>query len=219
MSISKSAIPTDVFDPVKDKIALMLQSFTLLKKPDAFRYAEPYVLGFTVSSNQPVGQPFAWAYHTYPNTKKGERKDFHLEGLRLYGPENPGEFLAFSILLMESDAKARDMGKAIQEALNSNLVKNILPALAMANPTATVALKLLTGVTDIVAGIMVSNNDDELLRISSTVFQSVIGTSQLPYRIKESVKERNAKAEMELRIEALAGTDRHKKHSVLVDIA
>ena len=219
MSISKSAISSERFDPGVDKIALMLQSFRLLKKTDNFRYAEPYVVGFSVSGNQRTEQPFEFVFQTYPNTRKGELKDFKGDGLRLYGPANPGEYLAFSILLMESDADVRETGRMIQEALDSKLLKDTLPALVMANPTAAIATQLLTEVTNIVSGIMSKNKDDELLRMSGTLFQNVIGTSYLPYRIKENFKDQNHKAEIEVRVEALAGADRHKKHSVSVDIS
>ncbi len=213
MSILNAVISASQFNASRDKIALMLQSLTLFKKADFGRFSEPYVIGFSVSANQKLENPFDFIYQTYPKTRKNEKKEFQGEGLRLYGPDNPGEFLAFSILLLESDADVREAGTRIESALNSDLIQKTLPKLFVANPTAAIASKGLLQLTNLFASIMQGNKDDELLRMSGTLFQNVIDSEFLPYQVQETFADRNSRAELEVKVLPLLGGTRHRKQT------
>lgn len=176
------------FDANKDNIAVVIKQFTLKKKGDKFqRYSEPYIVSMAIDENGANNPAIDFNVLSFPNVKKGDTVDFIGQGLLVYGPKNPGSFLAFSILFMESDQDIRDLGKTISEIVKSEAVKIGAKALLKAVPTYGTAINLLTSITEVVSNQMQKNKDDELYRRSGTLLRGVLP----PYDILRVYKGEN----------------------------
>lgn len=221
MSILKAALPIQDFDPNQDKIALMLKSLTVKVKDDGIgkknrHYSEPYIIGMSIAQNGIGNQGINLANATYPNTRMNQKKEFIGNGLRIYGPENPGEFLVFEILVMESDQDVRDAGMVLDEVMNSDEVKNNLLPMMAVNPTMAVATKVLSTVCSLVAKILKENKDDQLLRIHGTLMRDVMGTEDMPFMVGKLISDQNDKAHAEFDVLALSKSDRHKRQTQII---
>jgi hypothetical protein len=219
MSILDARIPIEDFDAHQDKIALMLKSLTVKKKDGGFgknsrRYTEPYVIGLSIAENGLGNRQINFVEQYFPNTRIHQKKEFLANGLRIFGPENPGEFLVFDILVMESDDKERKNGERLRQIMNSVEVTNgILPKLAGINPTIAVATEALTLLSSLISSQMKANRDDDLLRAHGTLMRGVMGTDSRPYNVGDLIVESNDAAELEVSIFAIKRSDRHQKQT------
>lgn len=163
------------FDPKKDKIAVVIKQFTLLKKADGFlqRYSEPYILSLAIDESGAHNPAIDFNVLPFPNVKKGDTIDFDGQGHLVYGPKNPGEFVAYSILYMESDQDIRTLGKQIEKIVKSEAVKIGMKELLKAVPTYATTITVLTELTSLVSKKMQENKDDELFRRNGTLLRDV----------------------------------------------
>ena len=104
------------------------------------------------------------------------------DGHIVYGPKNPGEFVAVSILIMESDKDVQDFGKALEEIVKSNAVKLGISAIVAANPGSAAILGIIKEMTQLLAGFLKNNKDDELFRTEGTFLRG----HPVPYHINRS---------------------------------
>jgi hypothetical protein len=219
MSILDARIPIEDFDAHQDKIALMLKSLTVKTKDSGFgkknrRYSEPYVIGLSIAENGLGNQKINFVEQYFPNTRIHQKKEFLANGLRIFGPENPGDFLVFDILIMESDDKERKNGEKLRQIMNSVEVTNgILPKLAGINPTITVATEVLGLLGSLISSQMKANKDDDLLRTHGTLMRNVMGTDSHPYNVGDLITDANDAAELEVSIFAIKRNDRHQKQT------
>jgi len=192
------------FDPNTDKIALVLKEFTLLKNADGLfqRYNEPYIISLAIDENGANNPAIDFNILPYPKVRKGDTIQFGGQGHLLYGPNNPGEFLAYSILFMESDQDIRDLGKTIERILESQVVDLGAKALLQANPTFGTALSILTSLTALISSEMQQNKDDELYRRNGTLLRDI----PPPYNIDSTFNGRNDFIESKVRVLPLSGT-------------
>jgi hypothetical protein len=86
------------------------------------------------------------------------------DGHLLYGPANPGEFVAMSVLIMESDRDIRKLGDELDKLVKSKAVDLGLKAILAANPGSGAVLGVLKEMTQYIAGALKNNKDDELFR-------------------------------------------------------
>jgi hypothetical protein len=161
------------FNKSKDKIALSIKEFTLLKKSDFFldRYSEPYILSMAICKDQIENGGIHFNSLSFPNVKVGDTIEFLGQGHLVYGPGNPGEFLAFTILFMESDDDIREAGSKIEAIAKSKAAELGIKAVMAANPTYGAALTLLKELSILVADQMKKDKDDELFRINGTILR------------------------------------------------
>jgi hypothetical protein len=219
MSIFDARIPIEDFDAHQDKIALMLKSLTVKTKDSGLgkksrRYSEPYIIGLSIAESGLGNQQINFADQYFPNTRINQKKEFLANGLRIFGPDNPGQFLIFDILVMESDDKERKNGERLRQIMNSTEVQSkILPMLSGINPTMAVATEALSILGSLIANQMKANRDDELLRVHGTLMRDVMDTDSHPYHVGKLITDANDAAEVEVSIFAIKKSDRHQKQT------
>lgn len=164
------------FNPKKDKIAVVVKQFTLLKKADSFlqRYSEAYIVSLAIDESGANSPAIDFNILPFPNVRKGDTIDFEGQGHLVYGPDNPGEFVAYTILFMESDQDIRNLGKSIEKTVKDEATKMAIKALLSAVPTYGTAITLLTELTSLVSKRMQENKDDELFRRNGTLLKDVV---------------------------------------------
>lgn len=168
-------LKTEKFLPKEDKIAVVIKQFTLLKKADGFlqRYSEPYILSLAIDESGANSPAIDFNILPFPHVRKGDTIDFDGQGHLIYGPANPGEFVAYSVLYMESDQDIRDLGSSIEKIVKDEAVKMGVKALLKAVPTYSTAITVLTELTSLVSKKMQENKDDELFRRNGTLLRDV----------------------------------------------
>lgn len=175
------------FDPNTDNIAVVIREFTLKKKSDPFydRYGEPYILSLAIDANGVTNPAIEFNILPFPNIKKGQTVKFDGHGHLVYGPHNPGEFLVYSILYMESDRDLRDFGEAVEAIVNDEATKMGIKTILSATPNYALAATVLTQLTSIVAKRLKANRDDELFRQNGTLLRDIVP----PYDILRTYSE------------------------------
>ena len=141
-------LKSDNFNSKKDKIAVVVKQFTLRKKADRLqKYSEPYILSLAIDESGANNPTIDFNILPFPSVRKGDTIDFDGQGHLIYGPANPGEFLAYSIMYMESDGDIRKLGKTIEKIVKDEAVKMGIKALLTAVPTYSTAVTILTQLT------------------------------------------------------------------------
>jgi hypothetical protein len=164
------------FNPQSDKIAVVVKEFTLKKKSEVFfdKYSEPYIVSMAIDAGGAKNPSIDFNILPFPRVKKGDKVSFDGVGHLIYGPNNPGEFLAYSILFMESDQDVRDFGKDVEEVMKSEAVKIGAKALLAAVPTYSTAITILQKLTELMAVQLQKNKDDELFRRNGALLRDVV---------------------------------------------
>lgn len=177
------------FDPKKDKIAVVIKQFTLKKKSEIFfdRYSEPYIASLAIDQSGASDSTIDFNILSFPNVRKGDLVSFDGQGHLIYGPANPGEFLAYTVLFMESDKDVREFGKLVEDIMKSEAVEIGAKALLAAVPTYATALTVLQKLTELMARRLQKNKDDELYRRNGTLLRDVIP----PFDIKRTYESEN----------------------------
>ena len=163
------------FNPKEDKIAVVIKDFTLKRKGEGLfnRYSEPYILSMAIDQSGAKAPTINFNVLPFPKVRKGDTISFDGQGHLIYGPQNPGEFLAYSITFMESDQDVRDAAGVIEGIVKSEAVKVGAKALLVANPTYATAVEVIGKLSDLVISAMKKNKDDELFRRSGTLLRDV----------------------------------------------
>jgi hypothetical protein len=177
------------FNPRDDKIAIVIKEFTLLKSSEMFldKDNEPYIVSFAIDQNGAQSADLGLNIMPFPNVREGDTVSFDGQGHLVYGPENPGEFVVYSLLFMESDQDLRDIGATIEAIAKSEAANIAMKAILIANPTYGTALSLLQKLTELVAKQMKKNKDDQLYRRNGTLLRDVVP----PFDILRTYKGRN----------------------------
>ena len=164
------------FNPQSDKIAVVVKEFTLKRKSEIFfdRYSEPYIVSMAIDEGGANNPSIDFNILPFPNVRKGDKISFDGQGHLIYGPDNPGQFLAYSILFMESDKDVRNFGKLVEDIMKSEAVKIGAKALLVAAPTYSTAITILQKLTEFIAVQLQENKDDELFRRNGTLLRDVI---------------------------------------------
>jgi hypothetical protein len=164
------------FNPQSDKIAVVVKEFTLKKKSEVFfdKYSEPYIVSMAIDEGGAKNPSIDFNILPFPRVKKGDKVTFDGVGHLIYGPNNPGEFLAYSILFMESDQDVREFGKVVEDVMKSEAVKIGAKALLKAVPTYSTAITILQELTEFMAVQLQKNKDDELFRRNGTLLRDVV---------------------------------------------
>ena len=163
------------FNKQNDKIAVVIKEFTLKKKSEIFfdRYSEPYIVSMAIDEGGANSPSIDFNVLPFPNVKKGDKITFDGQGHLVYGPQNPGQFLTYSILFMESDKDVRDFGKMVEDIMTSEAVNIGAKALLAAAPTYSTAITILLKITDLMAKQLQRNKDDELYRRNGTLLRDI----------------------------------------------
>lgn len=198
------------FNPQTDKIAMVIREFTLIKSSEIFfnKYSEPYIVSIAIDENGKNNPSISFSATPFPKVKKGKSVKLGNHGQLVYGPKNPGEFMAYSILFMESDKDVREAAETVESIMNSNAVKLGLQAIATANPTAAMVKPIVEELANLVAEEMKKNKDDEIFRISGTVLRGM----NPPYNIRKNNNLFNDYVRTQLKVLPLAGVEQINEH-------
>lgn len=135
----------------------------------------------------------------FPKVAKAGTVTMLGHGHIVYGPKNPGEFVAISVLIMECDRDMQKLGKLLDDVVKSKAVELGIKAVVAANPGAATVLGLLKELTQLVAGVLRNNEDDELFRTEGTFLRA----HAVPYHIDRSYEIGNEFVNLYLNIIAL----------------
>ena len=151
------------FNPLRDNVAVVVKEFTLKRKSEIFldRFSEPYIVSMAIDESGASNPSIDFNILSFPNVKKGDKITFDGQGHLIYGPGNPGKFLAYSVLFMESDKDVRDFGNLVEEIMTSEAVNMGAKALLTAAPSYSTAITLLQKLTELIAIQLQKNKDDE----------------------------------------------------------
>lgn len=178
------------FNKHKDSIAITIPHFEMKKSADIFGgVSEPYIISISIDESGLSGAASNIHFNTFafPNVKRLQQVKFGGVGRMIYGPQNPGKFVSYSILFMESDSDVRQAGEYLAEIFASPAAKVVTNALAIANPTYAVAAKVVAELGTLVGKMMKKNKDDELFRIEGTLLQD----TNPPYYIGDTFESFN----------------------------
>lgn len=186
------------FDRNTSKIAITMSQFTLLKSSEFLfdRYSEPYIVSLAIDNSIGHAGALRFNYMSFPKVRQGSTLTMLGDGHLLYGPDNPGDYLALSLLLMESDNDMREKGEAIEQIVTSKAVDLGFKAVILANPGSAAMLGLLKELTAFTAGRLAHNGDDETFRTEGAFLRD----QPNPYHINRSYTQRNDFVELELKI-------------------
>jgi len=186
------------FDPNNDKIAITVPKFTLLKHVDGIfqRYNEPYITSVAVDAAGGANPKIDFNFMPFPKVAKGGTVTMLGDGHLIYGPKNPGDFVAIAVLVMENDQDIRDLGKQIETVVQSKAVDLGIKAVVAANPGYAAVLGILKELTALVAGFQKENGDDELFRTEGTFLKG----HPVPYHINRSYELGNDFASLSLNV-------------------
>ena len=164
------------FDEKKDKIAVVIKEFTLLKAADGLlqKYNEPYIVSFAIDEKGAANPAIDVNILPFPQVRKGDTVTFDGQGHLIYGPSNPGEFLAYSILFMESDQDLRELSQTIETILKSEAISIGIKSLLNTVPSYATTINVLSQLSTLVSNKMQEQKDDELFRRNGTLLRGVI---------------------------------------------
>ncbi len=118
------------------------------------------------------------------------------DGHLVYGPKQPGSFLAISVLMMEDDSALRRLGMTLEEIVQSKAVDAGAKVVLAANPGAQAVVTIVRSVMDLVAGILKENKDDELFRTDGVFLRDVDN----PYHINRLFRRANDFVDVDLKV-------------------
>lgn len=187
------------FDKKKSKIALTIPEFTLRKTPPELfegKYSEPYIASMAVDASGKAGPAIAFNFMSFPKVLPGCAVTMLGDGHLIYGPANPGEFVAASVLIMEADRDIRDAGKMIEDVVKSKAVELGMGMIIASNPGSAAILAVLKELTQFVAGILKNDKDDELYRMEGTFLRD----GPVPYHINRQYRCGNDFVEVAMKV-------------------
>jgi len=169
-------LKSEDFDKHNDKIAVVIKEFTLKKRADGIlqRYNEPYIVSLAIDQSSAEEPAIDFNILPFPNVRKGDTVEFDGQGHLIYGPGQPGEFVAYSVLFMESDQDIRSLGETLESILKSEAASLGVKALLAALPTYSTAINVLTQLASLISVKMQQNKDDELYRRNGTLLRDVV---------------------------------------------
>ncbi len=186
------------FDPQTSKIAITIPHFKLLANADSIfdRYSEPYIVSLAVDEADTKALELEFNLMPFPKVRKGATVRMLGDGHLLYGPANPGEFVAMSVLIMESDRDLRTLGERLDEIVKSKAVDLGVKAVLAANPGSAAVLGVLKEMTQHIAGSLKNNKDDELFRTDGVFLRD----SACPYHVDREYTLGNSWVDVTIRI-------------------
>ncbi len=186
------------FDKMSSKIAITMSEFTLLRSADTVfeTYNEPYIVSMAIDAGGKAKSAIDFNFMPFPKVRPNSTVSMLGDGHLLYGPKNPGEFIALSVLMMESDSDMRERGELVKEIVQSRAADLGLKALIAASPGHAAIIGILKELTTFVAGQLANNRDDELFRTEGSFLRDIPN----PFHINRQYKQRNDYVEVSLKI-------------------
>jgi hypothetical protein len=195
------------FDRNSDKIAITVPSFTFKKGAASILfeditdliYSEPYLVTVAIDSNGVTQNALNFNFAEYLNVRRGGTVNMIGNGHLVYGPENPGDYVAISVLLMESNRDARVTGDEIASIVKSKAVEMAITqsiANLAANTRLDVPLKLMQQLSGYVATRLQESKDKYLFRTEGIFFKN----TAVPYEVNRQFISGNEFADLTIQV-------------------
>jgi hypothetical protein len=187
------------FNRETDKIAITVPEFTFKKGGSNITdllYSEPYLVTLAIDSQLVTQESLNFNFVEFPNVRRGNTIKMLGDGHLVYGPGNPGEFVAVSVLLMEGNSQEKELGKIIGKFVKSGAVEIGVTAAIVANPGAGTALKLVKAVTDFVSDQMKEKRDTPLYRVEGIFLRD----TSVPYSVNRQITSGNEFADLSVKV-------------------
>lgn len=192
------------FDRDNDKIAITVPSFTfkkgaaniLFEDITDLLYSEPYLVTVSIDSNGVIQNALNFNFAEYINIQRGGTVNMIGDGHLVYGPGNPGDFVATSILLMESNRDSRNKGEEISNIVKSKAVEMGISAAITARPDAGIALKLMHELLGLVAIQLKDSKDTYLFRTEGIFFKN----TKVPFDVNREFIRGNDFADLTVKV-------------------
>ncbi len=138
-----------IFDRNNSKVAITMPEFTLIRNADILleRYNEPHIISFAIDRSGNANPEIDFNFMPFPKVRPNTTVTMLGDGHLIYGPRNPGDFVAISILIMESDSDMRKRGKLIKEVIKSKAADLGVKAIVAANPSSAAVVAILKELT------------------------------------------------------------------------
>ncbi len=188
-----------IFDKENSSIAITIPQFTLKKKHSEWfegKYNEPYILSIAVDARNAENPEIAFNMMPFPKVAAGCTVTMLGDGHLVYGPANPGEFVAISILFMEADKDIQERGELLEKFIQSKATDLGLKLIIASHPGAAAVLAIAKELTQFIAGMLKENKDDELFRVEGTFLRG----GQVPYHINREYQHANEYIEVHVKI-------------------
>jgi hypothetical protein len=196
------------FDRQKDKIAVTVTSLKFKKGAssiwvedvaDLF-YSEPYLVTVAIDSKGIQHNQIAFNVAEYPFTKRGTTIKMSGDGHLVYGPGNPSEYVAVSVLVMESARESVAAGTRLSTILQSNSlqqsVKDITDLLKGKSIQGELLIQLLQGIGNVIVKDLQNTQDRILFRTEGVYLRD----TAVPYSINREFIHGNDFAEITLHV-------------------
>ncbi len=194
------------FHADRDPIAITVPRVKLLKdsEPGVNRWNELYLVSVAVDEGGVRTPALHYNLNVFPRLKKGDEIEMLGDGYLVYGPANPGAFVAVSVLFVESDEDVRELGARISDALDSEGVETAMDMIAAAaQPTAHLATSIAKVALGVASRVLASSRDDQLFRIEG----SYLRDRPTPFDINRRQKLANRFVEADLQVIPLAASN------------
>lgn len=162
------------FNPDLDDVAITLTYLRLIKSSEAFidKYSEPYLLSLAIDSSEDSTPAILYNYLPFPKVRAGGSVAIMGDGLLLYGPRKPGEFITLTVMFMESDRDVRNMGQTLNDIISSKAAELSIGAIVSANPGSAAMVAIIKELALYVSGALKKNGDDELFKIEGSFLKA-----------------------------------------------
>lgn len=198
-----------MFDPLEDNIAVFITTLRIRKPFDFGSHLDPYIVVIATDKKDNAVRMNV-SHFAFPGAKLYQQIITPDNAVLLYGPENPGEFLTLSIMLLESDTDIQNAGKQLEAAINASAISANVIARLTANPTAMVATALAADVLRGIAHTMQQNKDDPIMFVHDSWLQGLTP----PYGINQYKLHSSDNAEISLRVSPIMKQSQQNKVTI-----
>lgn len=199
------------FNKHTDEIAITIPAFRMRKSADLGKN-EIGIITIAIDANgvsNPTPSVFTNSFFI-PNVKKWTWVKFGGQGRIVYGPKNPGSFVYYNVLFVESDQDVREFGDTLQEIFDSSEAKTIIQTLATINPTALLITSVVSALGKLVGKILSKNKNDLIYSTEGSFFQ---GTNP-PYNIGDQFNTVGDHIECEIKVLPLIANNEEKNLAI-----
>jgi hypothetical protein len=187
-------------DPTMQQIRMSLKDVLVIDNRDVGR-GDVYVVTLVADDIGP--EPIEMAVRTFQDVRKGLRLQIGPTGLAMYRRSRPlPSYLDYRVLVAESDQGLRDAGAILEEVRADTTYVTFRDSLVKVAGASAPAAALATAAADftmqLVARILKSNRDDQLIYIAGS-FDDAFDDLGVPQGL---VTHRNEYAEVKYQVEA-----------------
>jgi hypothetical protein len=191
------------FNKHTDEIAITIPEFRMRKSADLGKNEIGIVTMAIDASGEANPTPMLYTNSFFiPKVKRWTWVKFGGEGRIVYGPKNPGSFVYYSVLFVESDQDVREFGNTVSNIFNSGETQGVIKALTAANPTASLVSTVVSELGKLVGKLLSENKNDLIFGTEGSFFRDL----DPPYNIGDEFSTLGEHIECKVRVVPLVQT-------------